>query len=161
MINIAELFERLIQKNRLAQQHHFHFTTFTATRDIEGVLAALRQESSIFAISDLTESKTYQSQGGAWFNRRIASAFILMRYRPKSRSDQAAQLGVCRELLRQIHSRLLMEQIETNSLARVDTETLDYRELGAHFLDSATGIHFQMAIDEPIALCYNPQEWSD
>lgn len=160
MLDIPDYFRKIIAANRLANEQRFFFTTYTASRDIEGVLANHRKEAAIFAVSDFTESRTYQAPGGAWFNRRIISAFIIKRYRPKDIADQITQMDICRELLRQIHSKLIHDQTSGYlPLARMETGLLSYRELGANFLDSSTGLQFQIAIDEPIDLCYTPTEW--
>lgn len=161
MLDITNYYAQLLTTNALAREHGFFFTTYTASRDVEGVLANHRQEAAIFAVSDLTESRTYQAEGGAWFNRRVISSFILKRYKPKDIDDQRKQLGICRELLRQLHSKMLHDQVhDMLPLARLDTGLLTYRELGANFLDSTTGLHFQIALDEPISLCYSPSEWT-
>lgn len=160
LYNFRDYLRQLISENRLAQQHHFHFTTCSGIASLEGLLQDLRTQQNMICFSDITEDSTFHNSG-AWFKRRVFTIFIVLRFQYGNQTDYDNKINTARELFRQLHSRFLHDEQELNNRsAYLDCATIRSRELGGHFLDSATGLYFLLTLDEPTSLAYDNTEWT-
>ncbi|MBP3228206.1 MAG: hypothetical protein J6M53_05405 [Bacteroidaceae bacterium] len=149
----------LTEKNKLARQHGFLPCSCSGIGYLEDLLTNNRSHSAFVCLSDTTEDSTTR-KGGGWFKRRVFTVFILCRYNTRSQQDYRDKLGVCRELFRQLHSRFLIDEHDLQSdLAFLNVQDIRSRELGGQFLNGCTGLYFMLAIDEPIDLQFNKEEW--
>jgi hypothetical protein len=93
---------------------------------------------------------------------RVFTVFILHRYRFDDMDDYERAMGVCREVQRQLHSRMLHDAAQySDDLMQLSLRDIRSRELGGHFLNGCTGLYFMVSMDEPTELCYNPDEWNN
>lgn len=160
MFDFYEYLSKLLSRNVLAQREGFVVTTCSGIDHLEGVLEQMRRTAKFVCLSDVTDGSTFRESGG-WFQRRVVEVFFLSRYRAGDRHDQHRQLGVLRELVRQVQSGILHDehylQAEHNLYLHLDS--LPTTELGGIYLSGATGVTLSLAIDEPVSLCYHDQEW--
>ena len=150
----------LTTANRLAQEHGFRPTTASGIHGLEEPLARYRTTANFVVTSDICDEAAFLRSGG-WFKRRSVMIFLLARCRPDDEAHRREKMTLCRELLRQLHSRILhdAEHLAQGNLY-IDTTTLRSSELGGAFLTGCTGLSFLLAIDEPTDLCYQPSEWT-
>ena len=148
-------------KNRFAQAHGFYACTCSGINYLEEPLQSYRTKANFICTSDVTDGATYQRSGG-WFKKRSVMVFILMRYRVGDDADRRAKMDDCRELLRQIQSRLIYDnqRLATEDLY-LNIDAFRDSELGGVFLHGCTGLYFMLSVDEPTHLEFNPEEWED
>ena len=77
-------------------------------------------------------------------------------------ADRQVALDICRQLYRQVHSKLLRDkQHMNNELVYLNTENVYSRELGEYFINGCTGLYFMLEVSEPINIMYNQDEWEE
>lgn len=159
MFDFHRYLSQITQQNRLARQHHFTFHTCTGINHLDSVIEAHARQKAFIVSDDICDQSTHR-RGAGYFKRRILTAYILMRTHPTDTKDQAKKLTTCREILRQIQSRLLHDstQMARDGLI-VDLSDIRSREIGGLFLADTTGLYFMIAVDEPTELVYHPEQW--
>lgn len=148
-------------KNRFSVRHGFHPCTCSGINHLEEPLENYRTKANFICTSDVCDEATFQRSGG-WFKRRSVMVFILMRHRHGDEADRRAKMDDCRELLRQIQSKLVHDnqRLATQDLY-LHLDVLRSSEIGGIFLNGCTGLYFMLSVDEPTDLQFNPEEWED
>lgn len=151
----------IAQHNRFAIDHNFLSCTASGIQGLEEPLQRYRSTANFICTSDISDEATFLRSGG-WFRRRSVMVFLLMRYRVGDESDRREKMDDCRELLRQIQSRIVRDnqQLVTEDLY-LNIDTFRASELGSAFLNGCTGLYFMLSLDEPTSLNYQPSEWTD
>ena len=125
------------------------------------MLTEMRQRTAFVVTDDIVTGGTVQ-KSGAFFQRRTFTVHIVCRYRQGDEEDRKGKAQLCRELLRQLQSRLLRDEAQLhNNLAYIDLTRMPVADVGQYFLDGCTGLYFQVNFDEPIDIAYNAEEWND
>ena len=154
-------FKKLCLANKLAVTYEFHPCTCSGIHSLQEVLQEFRYHSAFFAVDDTNDGVTEKRSGG-YFKKRTFTVFLLKSYRIDDMDDRQKSLDVCRQLFRQIHSRLIRDKENLdNELVYLDTEKILSRELGRYFINGCTGLYFMAEVSEPTNLCYNEQEWTE
>lgn len=161
MFDFNAYLHTLSAHNRLALDHHFQSGTCSGIDGMEDLLRHYSTATAFVLSDDVTTGETYEKSGG-WFVRRTFTVFLLHRYDYGDESSRAAALNLCRELKRQLQSRLLHErdslQLKNIYLA---LDAMPATEIGRFMGDSLTGLYFMVNVDEPQTLCYEPDQWTD
>ena len=152
----------VLGKNVLARREGFVVTTCSGVNHLEGVLEELRRTKNFVCVSDVTDGSTFRESGG-WFQRRVVEVFFLSRYKVGDREDQMRVMGVVRELVRQVESRIVhdAEYLQGEHDLYLHLDGMPTTELGGIFLVGATGVTLSLAVDEPVSLCYAAEEWEE
>lgn len=149
----------VVLENRFARRGGFHPCACSGPGYLEDMLQGLRQHEAFVCISDVTDESLRQ-QGGGWFKRRVFTVYVVKRCHPRQMESYRAAMDQCRELTRQLFSRLLRdEQDLSHRLAYINVSDIRCRELGGEFLDSAAGLYFMLSMDEPADLAYQEGQW--
>lgn len=153
--------EALAQRNRLARAHHFYPCTCTGPESLEGLVQTLTRHAAFVCVDDTTPGTLVQRSGG-WMMQRHATVWLVKRYALDNATDRTAAMAICRQLMRQLCSRLIADEDQLlHALVYLDTQRITTLDLGAHFIPAATGVSFMFAWEEPTDLHYNPSEWTD
>lgn len=151
---------RIASENRLAAQAGFLPCRCSGLNYLEELLQNFRGEKAFVAVSDVTDGNTTQ-RGGGWMKTRVFTIFILHRYRFGDMGDYERAMNLCREVMRQLHSRMIHDAAQySDDLMQLSLRDIRSRELGGTFLNGCTGLYFMVSMDEPTDLCYNPDEWN-
>lgn len=151
--------ERLTSQNLLAKAEGFHPCDCSGVAHLEGILQNMRKHNAFVCTSDVAEESTVNRSGG-YFKRRVFTVFLVKRFRAGDMASYREALSVCRELMRQLHSKFIVDEADLqNDLIYLNVGSVKSRELGGVFLDSATGLYFTISMDEPTDLRYNAAEW--
>lgn len=153
-------FSKLCKMNKLAQKEEFYPCVCTGIDNLEGLLEEFRRVSAFMAIEDTNDGSTERRSGG-FFRKRVFTIFLLKRYTYDDMEDRAKALDICRQLFRQIHSRLLQAKESEDDLQYMNVEQIYSRELSRYFLSGCTGLYFMVEVSEPINLVYNTAEWDE
>ena len=149
----------LVSENRMAQERGFKPCTCTGISGLQGLLDDFQGTANFVASDDITPGQTVQ-HGGGWFQRRSFTVFILMRYAFGDERDRQQKLSLCRTLMRQFQSRLILDESRLQSdLIYLGVDRMNTTDIGSHFLSGCTGLYFMINVDEPVDLSYNADEW--
>lgn len=158
--DIESYFRDLCGRNRLAVEKGFYFCTCSGIESLQGPLQAYRTRHAFFCVDDTNDGSLVRGRNGGWFKKRTGTVFIMHRYREKDLSDRAEKLGWCRELFRQMMSRMLVDASDlSNEMIYLQTENVLARELGQYFMSGCTGLYFMFDISEPTDLVFDDTEW--
>lgn len=157
--NAQEYFGRICKENKLAVAEKFHFTTCPGIENLEGVINDLRKVANFFVFDDTTEGQNFRGSGGGYFRKRVFTVSLLRRYRLNDMEDREKQLSVCRELYKQIVSRLIKDKTDCDDLIYLKTDSIFYREFNKYMFSGCTGLCFMLECSEPENLCYNAELW--
>lgn len=154
-------FKNLCSLNRLAHKSGFYPCACSGIDSLEELLENFRKQPSFFAVDDTNDGVTERRSGG-FFKKRTFTVFLLHRYEFGNMADRERALSVCRELFRQIHSRLLVDKEKfDNNLIYMNTDNVFSRELGQYFINGCTGLYFMFDVSEPLDLIFDKDEWED
>lgn len=154
-------FKGLCNKNKLAKANAFYPCVCSGINSLEEVLQAFRREAAFFAVDDTNDGVTERRSGG-FFKKRTFTIFIMKRYKYDDMADRQLQLDTCRQLYRQVHSRMLLDRENmSNDLVYLNTDNVYSRELGEYFISGCTGLYFMIDVSEPINLKYDKDEWEE
>ena len=154
-------FKNMCSGNRLAKAHNFYPCVCSGINSLEEVLENFRRQSAFFAVDDTNDGVTERRSGG-YFKKRTFTIFIMKRYTFNDMEDRQRALDICRQLARQVHSRMLLDGEDlTNDLIYLNTDNVYSRELGEYFINGCTGLYFMIDVSEPIDLSYDADEWEN
>ena len=154
-------FKNMCSGNRLPKAHNFYPCVCSGINSLEEVLENFRRQSAFFAVDDTNDGVTERRSGG-YFKKRTFTIFIMKRYTFNDMEDRQRALDICRQLARQVHSRMLLDGEDlTNDLIYLNTDNVYSRELGEYFINGCTGLYFMIDVSEPIDLSYNADEWEN
>lgn len=152
-------FKDMCLKNKLAKAHKFYPCVCSGINSLEEVLENFRRQSAFFAVDDTNDGVTERRSGG-FFKKRTFTVFLMKKYTFNDMADRQVSLDICRQLARQVHSRMLLDREDMgNELVYLNTENVYMRELGEYFISGCTGLYFMIDVSEPIDLSYNADEW--
>lgn len=155
-------FANLCAKNRLAQDHDFTFCTCSGIQSLQGPLERFRSSKAFFCFDDTNDGALFQGKGGGWYKKRTFTVFIMHRYKILDEDSRRDALGLCRDLFRQIMSKMILDADDMkNDLIFLHTDNVLSRELGQYFLNGCTGLYFMIDVSEPVDLVFDKSEWID
>ncbi len=153
-------FRGLCEANALAAERGFRFCTCSGIESLEEPLNLMRRERAFFCLDDTNDGSLARGKGGGWYKNRTMTVFLLHRYKDGDLSDRSDKLGLCRELMRQVVSRMLADERRLElDMVMLQPERILSRELGQYFLMGLTGVYFLVDVAEPVDLTYNAEEW--
>jgi len=155
-------FSALCNSNKFSVKHGFRFCTCSGIEQLQGPLQSFRATNAFFCLDDTNDGSLFQGKSGGWFKKRTFTVFLLHRYDMKREQDRIMVLHRCRELFRQLCTRLLIDADDLeNEMVYLHTENILSRELGQYFLNGCTGLYFMIDVSEPVDLTYNEAEWQN
>lgn len=152
-------FKGLASHNKLAVKHGFYPCSCSGINSLEDVLDQLRKQKAFVCVDD-TNDAAIQCRNGAWFQRRVFTVFLMIRYEMMNMTDRAEKLDICRQIFRQMHSKMIIDKMSSDGdLAYLNVEDVMVREFGEYFISGCTGLYFTVDSYEPVNLCYNDDDW--
>lgn len=160
MFNFHQYLTDILRENRLAIAHNFMPGTCTGIEGIEDVINHWRTRQAFVLIDDITTGETFRT-GGAWYQRRTLTIFILMRHAHLNETQRVERLDTCRSLRRQIQSRIIADAHRwQDTMTIIDLERMPTTDIDHYAAAGCTGCYFMINIDEPINLTLRPDEWT-
>lgn len=158
--NAQDYFKGLCKKNITALNNHFKFCTCSGIESLQGPLDRFKRDNAFFCLDDTNDGALFQGNGGGWYKQRTFTVFLMHRYRFNDEGAREQALSVCRDLFRQLVSRMIVDADHlSNDLVYLKVENILCRELGQYFLNGCTGLYFMIDVSEPVSLKYYPREW--
>lgn len=155
-------FKGISVKNKLAKANGFYPCACSGMNTLDEVLAKFKKESAFISVDDTNDGVTERRSSGGFFKKRTFTVFIMKRYKYGDMISRQASMDICRELSRQMHSRMLKDRENMgNKLIYMNTDNVYSRELGEYFINGCTGVYFMVDVSEPINLMYDAAEWDE
>ncbi len=155
-------FKNIASKNRLAKANGFYPCACSGMNTLDEVLAKFKKESAFISVDDTNDGVTERRSSGGFFKKRTFTVFIMKRYKYGDMASRQASMDICRELSRQMHSRMLKDRENMGSkLIYMNTDNVYSREFGEYFINGCTGVYFMVDVSEPINLMYDATEWDE
>lgn len=150
----------LAKTNLLASANGFHFCTCSGIESLQGPLDEFCDRSAFICVDDTNDGAMFSGRGGGFYKKRTCTVFILHRYEFRDMADRSKALNLCREVFRQLMSRMIVDESDlSNELIYLDTSNVLCRELGQYFLNGCTGLYFMIDVSEPVDLKYDSSQW--
>ena len=155
--------KNMLEKNRLFIEHEFSFTTAPSIGDMADMVYESREAANHFVLIDTSTSNTALQRNGGFYERKQYTFFMLMRFEPGNEQERIEKLGICRELKRQVLSRMLADsnRYEEEELLFFDTQNVLSQELQNFMLNGLTGLWIIFQLDQPADLRLDSNEWLD
>lgn len=158
-MNIFTYIQNILNINRFAKEHGFVLREVSGIDGVEQLLSSPDQD-CIVAVDSTGDGTTYQASNGGMWIRRVYTIFIVRRYHYGDMEDYRQRMSECRNLFRQLHSRMLRDKLDlAKLLTYLDTSTVQFRELAPETSTHYTGLYFMLQYDEPYDLHYVNLEW--
>lgn len=154
-------FRSLYEHNVLAQTSGFRFCTCSGPGGLQGMLQQFRTANAFFCVDDTCDGCITRQRNGGYFNTRVLMVYLLHRYNIKTMDSYQAALDVCRRLLQQLMSRMIIdEDALSNEMVYLRSDSLRTNELGQYFLNGCTGLYFRVEVNEPVDLTFDASQWT-
>ncbi len=154
-------FRNLYEHNVLAHTSGFRFCTCSGPGGLQGMLQQFRTANAFFCVDDTCDGRITRQRNGGYFNTRVLMVYLLRRYNIKTMDSYQAALDVCRRLLQQLMSRMIIdEDALSNEMVYLRTDSLRTNELGQYFLNGCTGLYFRVEVNEPVDLTFDASQWT-
>lgn len=152
----------LARANRLASENEYKVSLCSDLHSIEPMMADYQTTANFLMVMDAVDGAMVGGRPG-WFNRRVYTVAIIARYQWDDLSDRNQKLAICREIYRQMLTRLIVErenfEYHEDKPVFLRTDNMQYREMEPYAMAGATGVVFTLRIDEPTNLEYNTADW--
>lgn len=159
LFDAINYFKCMAGKNKLAKANRFYPCACSGINSLEEVLAKFKKESAFVSVDDTNDGVTERRSGG-FFKKRTFTVFIMKRYSFGDMASRQTSMDICRQLFRQMHSRMLKDRDNMGTkLIYMNTDNVYSRELGEYFINGCTGVYFMVEVSEPINLMYDAEEW--
>lgn len=157
-----QYFSGIGKRNRLAKQNKFHVGFCSGIEGLQDALGGFQTHKNFFLVDDTTDGRLH-SGGNGHFQKRVYTVFIIAGYRFSDMADRERALDMCREIARQVASKLLNDYYyeKYEGIEFLDINSIMTRELGRYSISGGTGMYFMVGNDEPINLVYNAAEWDE
>lgn len=161
MFDAIAYFKKIADSNRLAKQNKFTIGECSGIEGIEPLMQQYRKAANYIMIDDTVDGSMISNRVG-WFNRRTYTVFIFAMYREDDMQDRQTKLDLCRELFRQLLTRLIADQHQYEyDLIYMRTQSIQYRELNSYNFSGVTGVYFMINVDEPVDLQFEDSLWEN
>lgn len=161
MFDAISYLKSLGEKNKLSKANKFAVDETEGIEGLQPVMEKYRKTENFIMVDDSVDG-SHDSNKVGWFNKRVYTVYILASFKDGDVSDKNSKLDMCREIYRQILSKLIADSDKYEyDLIYMRTDSIRYRELNSYNLGGMTGVIFMLAVDEPTDLEYNEEEWDE
>lgn len=154
MFDAISYLKQISSENLLATDNAFYIGECSGIEGIEPLMQKYRTKANFIMVDDTVDGSMVSNNVG-WFNRRVYTVFVFAQYREDSMDDRRKKLDLCREIFRQLLTRLIADQPKYEyDLIYMRTKLIQYHELSSWNFSGVTGVYFMVTVDEPVDLTY-------
>ena len=135
----------------------YHFCKVSGVGALEEVLENSRREKYFFAVDDSQDGITVR-KGGAYFERRPYTAYVLGKADYGNMDQRNSVLTEAKTIYRTILTKLIKDK---NSIPILDMERIPFYEVPPAFAAGCSGLYFVFYVENPVNLVYNADDWDD
>lgn len=133
----------------------YKFSRVSGVSALEEVLENFKREKFFFAIDDSQDGITFRS-GGAYFERRPYTVYIIGRADYGNMDQREAILAEAKTIFRSILSKLIKDKL---TIPVLNMEQIRFFEVPPAFAFGTSGLYFIFTVENPVNLVYNAAEW--
>ena len=156
----TEYIRDLTERNRLAQQEECKFALVSGWEGLTEVIQNMRKHKAFVAIDETAESMTHKV-GAGYFETKVHTVFLLMRYKALDEEDRLAKLRICREIMRQFQAKMIIDAEQLAAATIYLDSDFQAREIGRIILNGLTGLYFTFSFDRPQELVLKADDWDN
>lgn len=135
----------------------YRFSKVSGLSALEEVLENFKREKYFFAVDDSQDGVTFRS-GGAYFERRPYTVFILGKAEYGKMDQRAAVMEEAKTIYRNLLTKLIKDKL---SIPVLNMENIRFFEVPPAFAFGCSGLYFIFTVENPVNLVYNATEWYD
>lgn len=138
----------------------YQFAQVTGLSHLEEVISNSKRHDKFVAIDDTDEGVTFKI-GGAFYERRMYTVFILLGFDLDDMDDRKAKMATARDIFRTFLSKINVDSQEylEEQLVYFDNDKIDFYEFPGYAAAQATGLYFSFTVEHPIELIYDGSKW--
>lgn len=140
----------------IATKTDYLFSRVSGVQGVEEILEKSRRNNKFFAIDDSQDGQTFRGAGGAFFERRAYTVFILTRTAYADMDARATVMAEARAIFRNIVSRMIKEK---NTIPVIDLNRIQFYEIPPAFAHGTCGIYFIFNVENAVDLTYDATAW--
>lgn len=137
-------------------KNKYKFEKVSGINALEGILENSRRNNYFFAIDDSQDGTTFR-QGGAYFERRPYTVFILGKADYGDMDKRAEVLEEAKTIYRHLLSKFI---IDKTTIPILDMERIRFYEVPPAFATGCSGLYFVFNVENPVDLRYNAEAWT-
>ena len=134
----------------------YEFVKVSGLASLEGILENSKHHLHFFAIDDSQDGITVR-RGGAYFERRPYTVFILGKAAYGNMDKRAEVLAEAKTIFRHLESRLIKDKL---TIPMLDMEQIRFYEVPPAFATGCSGLYFIFTVENPVNLVYDATAWS-
>jgi hypothetical protein len=138
-----------------ATKDDYSFARVSGVSDLEEVLNKYKRSTRFFAVDDAQDGITFRS-GGAYFERRSYTVYILGRAEYGNMDQRTEILTEAKAIFRSILTRLIKDKLNIPVLS---AESIRFFEVPPAFAFGTAGLYFIFTVENPVNLVYNATDW--
>lgn len=135
----------------------YRFEKVSGVSALEGILEHFKRSKFFFAVDDSQDGVTFRS-GGAYFERRPYTVFILGKAEYGKMDQRAAVMEEAKKIYRNILSKLIKDK---TTIPVLNMENIRFFEVPPAFAFGCSGLYFIFTVENPVNLVYDAAEWDD
>lgn len=163
MFDGDQYFRKIVETNKLMQEHKFEFKRVTGVGNLEEVVASMQSCGAMFALEDGVDGAVVNSNGRSVY-RRVFICYMFKLADLFDMNNHSDNLELCRTIFLQVLSKMLEDSYSDEYTKRniaINADTVHFKEMKGYQLNGASGMYFVINIDEAIGLCHNPMAWKE
>lgn len=134
----------------------YKFVKVSGLTSLEGILENSRKEKYFFAVDDSQDGTTFRN-GGAYFERRPYTIFILGKAEYGDMEKRAEVLAEAKTIYRHLMSRLIKDKL---NIPVLDMERIRFYEVPPAFATGCSGLYFIFNVENPVNLVFDETAWT-
>lgn len=117
--DVEAYFRKLCDANRLARAESFRFCTCSGIESLQEPLQRFARDKAFFCVDDINDGSITRGQGGGFYKHRTITVFLMRRYTFNDEPSRLHALSVCRRLMNQLLSKLIVdaEDVQPSAIA--------------------------------------------
>lgn len=159
MFNAFNYISSLTKRNRLARSLGFTVGRCSGLEGLYDLLASASSQPNFISVDDSSEGYIDPYHNPA--SRTVKTVYMAMRHAPGDMAAREYALSQMREIFRQFMTAIIPERVRLEEEGMYIDPRIQYNEIESYFCTGAAAAFFQLAIDTPTELCFNPDEWTD
>lgn len=128
----------------------FEFTEVSGVNGLEGIISGSPKYDNFVASDATGDGSILQQRNGGYFIRRVATVFIVRKYKYMDMSDMRLKMENCRYWLKRIIRQMVADEtMLKNNLVYLNTERIAFREFAPEVSAHFTGLYFMIDFNQP------------
>lgn len=154
----VSFFRSLVARNKLSKSLSFGFGSCAGLQGFYDALSAASSSPNFISIDDSSDGMIIRRS--TWRVQYVKTVYFSMRHKVGDLNARNFCLSQMREIFRQFMSVLVKERVRLDEDDINIDPNINFSEIDRDFCTGAACAFFQISVDIPMDVCFNPDEWS-